>query len=360
MKVRQVKIKKTTVESSPALQKMVESIFDDSRPDLEVCIPKYMKLRKHMLQFSKLLHSFVSRPFMQLFKVERKNILDYVKGFDKKFHEIYEWDNLSLDTIDRETALKFASKYRLIKKNLLMDIANGTFKNLASKSAYIKDLKQLSAPGNDNFLLKHDFAPIYELNSFNVNSFYMNEDVSPADKKYILTVLTTLYKITNDIRKTAVKPDIKPETISMVVSLAMSEVKKHIPDCAEAIDKITESADLLENNFEGYYEDYCITNTPFTIMEKFIKDVSEKGKADKKNKRSSIKIFTQYRKIINFFRKQMNQQQMQGKRIKRDDGVKIDEIFNLLNSQIDECETETKKEKGTEKEKGTNEKWKGE
>jgi len=81
-----------------------------------------------------------------------------------------------------------------------------------------------------------------------------------------------------------------------IILNSIDTVKKTIPRCTEAFDKIVESVDILKNNFNGYYKDFMASNNPAIIMENFVLDVS-------KNTKATPRITSQFRRIIAHYRK---------------------------------------------------------
>jgi hypothetical protein len=81
---------------------------------------------------------------------------------------------------------------------------------------------------------------------------------------------------------------------------SIEEVKKAIPRCDQAFQKIIDSISLLKGNFSNYYKDFTISGNPTIIMENFVLDVS-------KNTKSSPTVMAQFRKIISHYRKLASQ-----------------------------------------------------
>ena len=132
-----------------------------------------------------------------------------------------------------------------------------------------------------------------------------------------------------------------------VIISSLDDVKKHIPRCDEAFDKIRESVGLLKGNFGGYYKDYVASNNPTIIMENFVLDVSKKTE-------SSPKVTGQFRRIISHYRKLASQQAQHPKL--RTLFEQVDKNFSALEKEsrvADEADTSSDEEvPGDETEKG--------
>jgi hypothetical protein len=112
---------------------------------------------------------------------------------------------------------------------------------------------------------------------------------------------------------------------------SIDEVKKHIPRCDQAFQKIIESVDLLKGNFNGYYKDYTASGNPTIIMENFVLDVS-------KNTKSSPAVTAQFRRIIAHYRKLASQQAS---------NPKLQSLFAQVDANFHELEKRSKEADGS-------------
>ena len=107
--------------------------------------------------------------------------------------------------------------------------------------------------------------------------------------------IAKLYEISHSVYIILSEPDVDVNEFVAVILNSIDSVKKHIPRCNEAFDKIVESVDILKHNFDGYYKDFMSCNNPAIIMEHFVLDVS-------KNTKATPKITAQFRRIITHYR----------------------------------------------------------
>ena len=128
---------------------------------------------------------------------------------------------------------------------------------------------------------------------------------------------------------TITSPDVDVKKFSKVIISSIAKVKKRIPRCEKAFEKIEQSVGLLEGNFDGYYKDFVQSKNPSTIIESFVIDVSQSGGSDPQTTR-------QFRKIINYYRKAT-----QGK-IK---DPKMKKIFDMLSANFNAMEQQEEKGK---------------
>jgi hypothetical protein len=135
-----------------------------------------------------------------------------------------------------------------------------------------------------------------------------------------------MYTIGHDVYEAVSAPDVDVSEFVGVIMSSIGEVKKHIPRCDQAFQKIIESVDLLKGNFNGYYKDYTASGNPTIIMENFVLDVS-------KNTKSSPAVTAQFRRIITHYRKLASQQASH---------PKLQSLFAQVDANFQELENKSK------------------
>lgn len=200
--------------------------------------------------------------------------------------------------VPKDMAVKFLEAFSAVKKCSVVNTAIVTCKNLIPHKKYIRDQSDLK----DKFLKGAGMtvSPIEGL-SLNVKQIYISDLLSAVDRKFILIVLHKMWTISHDVYEAVSSPDIDVNEFVMVIMSSIGEVRRHIPRCDQAFDKIIQSVDLLKGNFDGYYRDYVASSNPTIIMENFVLDVS-------KSTNSSPQVTAQFRKIITHYRKLASQQ----------------------------------------------------
>jgi hypothetical protein len=186
----------------------------------------------------------------------------------------------------------------------------------------IKDKWVLSHPG----LVYEPFA----FTHLDVKHIWNNEQTTQNVKRYVLQTISLLYNKCFEIYKTISSPDIDVKKFSIIIVNSIDKVKE-LPElnrCKEAFQKIKDSVELLENNFNDYYKDMIQSENPNTIIESFIVDVSQGQNMD-------LKLMRQFRTIINFYKKQSV-----GKI--KDPNVK--KLFDSLNNKMDMFEKKVQKQ----------------
>jgi len=179
------------------------------------------------------------------------------------------------------------------------------------------------------------FAPLPDLSRVNFKQMYVDDRLDPGDREFILVVLHKMYVISHDVYEAVSAPDIDVDEFVEVIMSSIGEVKKQIPRCDGAFQKIIESVDLLKGNFSGYYKDYVASSNPTIIMENFVIDVS-------KNTQASPTVTAQFRRIISHYRKLASQQATNPKL--QSLFAQVDANFAELEKKSREAESESESE----------------
>ena len=108
---------------------------------------------------------------------------------------------------------------------------------------------------------------------------YNTKELTNNDRTFILMFIAKLYEISYALYEIISSPDIDVDDFVKIIVSSIDTVKKHIPRCDDAFNKIIESIDILKNNFDGYYKEFVASNNPSIIMENFVLDVSKNTKA---------------------------------------------------------------------------------
>lgn len=185
----------------------------------------------------------------------------------------------------------------------------------------------------DAFIQHHDddFLQIMpSIFAMDFKQLWIHPSMTYDLKKRIVHSLHLILKRGNDIVYNIMSPDIDVERFSEILISNIDKVRKHIPRCDKAFNKIKQSVQLLKSNFNGYYKDFVVSKNPGIIIENFVLDVAEGSKADAETTR-------QFRQIINFYQKKMQGQVKD---------PKIQKIFDLVGENLNILEQKTGKSYG--------------
>ncbi len=150
------------------------------------------------------------------------------------------------------------------------------------------------------------FSPFVPITRYNIKQVFMFLDGQNKVKYTLIQILATIMNLTYKIYKITTTPDINVEAFSSVILSNIQELKKYIPRCDLAFNKIAGSMHLLTGNFDNYYRDFVITKNPVVIMEEFILDVSRESTKEAKGRRQSTLLAAQFAKIVRFYKEKSN------------------------------------------------------
>lgn len=369
---------KVTVAQKTMKDKQLIELFNQmvgtSAPDPNVVIPKYDKLMELLRGTVSILHDFVrtAPPFLRdefprgVEEIEQfvAKSLEDLNGFTlkertdntlsgeqlnqvnanpelmNKFMENlgikYNVDELGetyKNLKDSELVKSIIMTYRQLKEALAAEIERQKIKTeLLDKEHDLSDKTKLRA----GFIKKSlgDVLHLFSFSSLNFKELYMSQYIGAqtAPKSMYNTVLFVLYLIYNrcdQVYKLVSSPDIDVDKFAEALVANIQTIKKQIPRCDEAFNKIEESVNLLRENFGGYYKDFITSQNPGIIVENFVLDVAKDSKAN-------FKVTQQFKHIIAFYKQRM-QGQIKDPKIKR--------IFDLVGANLDVLEKKTSKKK---------------
>jgi hypothetical protein len=196
--------------------------------------------------------------------------------------------------INPEIKKEFSIVFNKLKKCNIINIIIVTCKNLLIYKKYIEDKDKIS----DLFLTKtagNVIAPFPDFSELNFKRIYNDDSLSANDKSFVLMFISKLYEVSYNVYETLSDPDVDVNEFVFIILNSIDSVKKHIPRCNDAFDKIIESVDVLKSNFNDYYKDFIASSNPAIIMEHFVLDVA-------KNTKPTPKLTAQFRKIITHYR----------------------------------------------------------
>lgn len=347
----------TKTMKDPELIEMFNQMMGASEPDPQIVIPKYEKLLGICKDFINLLIKFVKSPVgaNQANIAAIGQIVDFIKRAQNTIADLTlpEKPNLimqqhGLDEInkhpelmrkylenmgDRYDITELGKTYMALKDCSVVQEMLMTAKNIRSllrnekertgaKQDDLEDPKNLS----HKFITRADGATVEIFNFSNMNFMHLVSmyDQDPKMIDYLLIFIRLIYTKCNDGYRLVTSPDIDVEKFSEILVRSIQDIRKHIPRCDKAFDKIEESVKLLQTNFDGYYKDFIQSQNPGIIIENFVLDVAQESDADPQTT-------LQFRKIISFYKDNMKKQNIKD--------PKIQKLFEMLGQNLDVLET---------------------
>jgi hypothetical protein len=313
------KVVQSTINNKDVMEMFHGVLGTGEGTDLNIKIvhPKYLKAQEHVGRYLILLEALRDSALMGRFPAEAGHLANYVATLRAQAAETFsapdlaalhpstemeQMVGLAVDyaAVTKEEYEAFSAVYGRVKDSNVVNTAIVTCNNLVPHKKSLDCATAL----RDRFLTRTaglSFAPLPGLPAMNFKQIYISDLITQADKQFLLMVLHKMLAISHDVYETMSSPDIDVNEFVQVIISSLDDVKKHIPRCDEAFDKIRESVGLLKGNFGGYYKDFVASNNPTIIMENFVLDVS-------KSTNSSPKVTAQFRRIIGHYRKLASQQ----------------------------------------------------
>ena len=338
------KVVKATLANKDVLE-MFQGVLGTSEGSatLSITHPKYVRIQKHISRFIDLLAALLASRLMTFFPGPHSHLEAYLAALRGQFAESFSapdfaaWSTAGEPDYARippEVVAQFGAIFAAAKKCNVVNTVIVTCKNLVPHKKALADRANLK----DKFLSRDagvSFAPLPDLSRVNFKQMYVDDRLDPGDREFILVVLHKMYVISHDVYEAVSAPDIDVDEFVEVIMSSIGEVKKQIPRCDGAFQKIIESVDLLKGNFSGYYKDYVASNNPTIIMENFVIDVS-------KNTQASPTVTAQFRRIIGHYRKLASQQATNPKL--QSLFAQVDANFAELEKKSREAESESESE----------------
>lgn len=332
---KKVKLIKSTSEN-PDITSIFSEMMSGSL-NIRLIHPKYKKIESSVRRYLAVI-KFI-RPQCE----DPTNIDLYCSEFETIVEREFNGENLDpyvngkLDTrqaykdIPKVNTDLFIEVYKRVKECDAVNTGIVTLRNINSKKKYFmeesgaKGKKAIYSPKpldkiNENFITKYPgdiFNPISGLPSLNVKLMYLSANKQNRD--LILLWVQKLYVVCHDLYEALNIPDVDPDDFVQVVLASIDQVKKHIPRCNRAFEKIKSSIELLKENFNSYYEGFVDSNNPTIIIESFIQDVSQSSGNDPT-------LAREFKQIINFYKDLVRKQ--------RGTNPKLDKLFAHVDKQF--------------------------
>lgn len=325
------KIKNIGGQDADQMMNMFNQMLGTERPEYGVIRPKLETLCKTLISIKTLLNKFIQSDI-------RKGFPEHSKHFDEMntfiellgktvadygmppppsdMSDVNGWKEYMNKTVDNYLAVKDC---QAVKKLIVL------CRELKKQKKYIGNREKLSK----EFIVTSVDPDVFMLDPICRLPF---KDIFIGDKikkmknaeQYILLLLCMLFDKTYDIYKTITSPDVDVDKFVDIVTTSIDQVKKQIPRCDAAFNKIKNATSMLKDNFDVYYKDFITNQNPTSIMEDFVADVSRTVNGD-------AKMISQFTKIINFY-KSRSQQQMQN-------NPQLKKVFDVVGNQLKALES---------------------
>jgi hypothetical protein len=306
VKIKSV-IPKSQKEDVREINEMFEQIVGTADAEEAILIPKIVCIYNALLEYSHILYLFSNTKGFFDKSDECKTHLEQIKKYalaiasTHKFAEIETNGTVRFGKSISELDEKFADKSRQEVNQMYRDLKEHkdvqSCITFGAKNAQYKKFLMDEKGISDSFIKKEIGVSLqpFHFSGFDVKQLWLNDCLSSPEKQFILTVLSKCLVRSVKIYSTITSPDVDIKKYSHILVDAIKNLKKQIPGCDDAFRMISQSVNLLENNFDSYYKDSIIAENPSMIMENFVIDISRKHQA-------SPKALMQFNKIVGFMR----------------------------------------------------------
>jgi hypothetical protein len=314
------------------VSKLFEEMMGVRDADPALVLPKFVKVRNLLRHIYKVFVQFSS------FAPLRANFPQAVEGLDqiKKFAEdlresVYFNPNTPDETVQQYAELSkseinaFYCKLKDHNKHVKQLLILGG--RLKQYKLYLDDSKNL----RDNFIGQEPGLSfmIFNFSSLDLKQLWIDRNMKPIVKTYILNVLHSIWKDTYDVYLTITSPNVDIDKFTTVIMESVANLKKQpgLNNCNNAFRRIEKSVDLLKEKFDTYYRESVSSGNPNIIMESFIIDVSNQGLGD-------ARLTREFRQIIQHLHK-VSQESGRSK------DPNIQKLFKLVNKNVEAMEKGT-------------------
>ena len=271
---------KTKIESSSELNEIFGQLVDPLKCDPEVVYPKYIELTTKIRQLARIMIAAGKSPLSKVFDAAGFDI--FVKKGNAMLASLevkYTLGNIVTNWVQFKDSMPVQTSIKMC--------------------AYLSRHRQYVMTHDDHWIKKLTLGTrLFDFTDIDIHLLWCDPLMNQELKNYILKVFEVIYQISLEVYNISTSPDIDVDKFSRVMVTAIQKIQK-VPEmsrCKIAFGRISDSVNLLKDNFGCYYKDFLQTQNPTIIMENFVIDV---GRAQTSNPR----LKREFRIIINYFKK---------------------------------------------------------
>ena len=367
-------VKKTLKD--PDLLDAFNKMMGNTDPEPDIVIPKHKRIHLQSTEIIGLLSKFVASPCSGAFTPQFPKAFNQIRSFIEESNAclnsliLEENDNVMssedlqamnadpaklntflMDVNKQYKSADLGEKYRKLKQcsvvqeiimiaRRLKTALTLEQKRTAAKTHNLEDKKILT----DGFIMNSDgdYLTLFNFTSLDFKQMFCSDLMVDEYRKYVLLVLHLIHVRAMAVVKDVTSPDVDVDKFSEVCVGNIDNMRKLIPRCDKAFDKIVNSVGMLKENFDGYYKDFVTSQSanPNIIIENFVIDVANSNKAD-------VQTTRQFREIIKFYHDRIASQKVTDPRLLKMIGM-VSQNIDILEDKMD---SDKKKKKGKETEK---------
>ncbi len=151
-----------------------------------------------------------------------------------------------------------------------------------------------------DFLISVNRAILFRFSSTDFRSYFIT-DIDEETQSYIRKWLYLAYNVCRCLLDEHCKPNIEAQEYIGVILESIKVARKQISRCGDAFNMMEKMIHKFEEKFPTYYKYFVLTDNPYIILERYIKDVAEEAKS------TNAKTRGQFRRILTHFSKKLNE-----------------------------------------------------
>lgn len=277
--------------------------------NMDITYPKYINLRSTCSSMVKVFTMLAESPFFTMntnYTRQKEEITQFCISSTKQITETFAYECNDISKLSADEQQEFNDLFMKVRKSKVIQ----TFKTIYSGLLlYKKHYSQLDTLSH-NFIIQMagvEWKP-FSFTTLDLKRLFTQPDMKSNTIYFFMAVLYKTYTIGHQLYQLLISPDIDIDKFVNVIMNNIDEIQKRpeLHRCHKAFKKIKDSVQLLKDRFSDYYRDFLNTENSNIIMEHFILDVSKEAGSDPQ-------LVMQFRTIINYYRKQVQNANMDPK-----------------------------------------------
>lgn len=275
--------------------------------NMEITYPKYLNVRNTCASMLKVFAMLADSPFFKLnpgLSKQRDEINQFCSISAVAMKEVFSTEYADISTLSVDEQQRFNDEvFMKMRKSGVVKSMMSIYGKLTQYRKHYSKLDALSY----KFIIQMagvEWKP-FPFTSLDLKQLFSMPNISENTIYFFMTVLYKTHSIGERLSQLLSSPDIDIDKFVDVIMSNIEEIQKRpeLHRCSKAFKKIKESVQLLKDRFSNYYKDFLDTENSNIMMEHFILDVSKEANGDPQ-------LIMQFRTIINYYRKQVQNTNM--------------------------------------------------
>jgi hypothetical protein len=274
--------------------------------NMEITYPKYLNIRNTCASMLKVFAMLADSPFFKLnpgLATQRDEINQFCATSALAMKKVFSTEYADISSLSNDEQQAFNDTFMKMRKSAVVKSMMSIYSKLTQYKKHYSKLDALSY----KFIIQMagvEWKP-FPFTSLDLKQLFSMPNISENTIYFFMTVLYKTHAIGEQLFQLLSSPDIDIDKFVDVIMSNIEEIQKRpeLHRCSKAFKKIKESVQLLKDRFSNYYKDFLDTENSNIMMEHFILDVSKEANGDPQ-------LIMQFRTIINYYRKQVQNTNM--------------------------------------------------